>query len=779
MKQALALLFLFVAATGSLTCQTGIVRGYVIDRNSKEVLPYATCIEETTGKGYVANEMGFLSFKIAVPSIIVEVSYVGYKSGKFEIIRNADTLVFFTLDPIEIKEVQVIAERKALLLKAQSGKVTVPLRAIEAVPKFLGESDLLKSLSILPGVASGMEGYSNLLVRGGNADQNLYLLDGCPVFNINHLGGFVSLFNTNAIKHIDVYKNSFPASFGGKASSVVDVRLRDGDRESYKGEVSVGLLSSGILLEGPLIRNRMSFLFSGRATYFHLLTYPSRKNYKENGEGSFNNYNFYDINARINYSINNHSKLFFSLYSGYDQLDMVDASNSYVVGNDILATNNEIKTNRLKNLMVSTGINGTFGHSLFITAYTYFSGYGQNAVNEQTSKYFDSHEYSSSKILMGLSKFGAAVKTDYYSANQKHIVKSSIEGGIYSIIPGEINYRHTDFLNNFSVDTLYGKVASVSPIEVSLSVQDEYAILQNLTINTGLRLNGFKNESSVFSSIEPRLSIQYRPTFQYTLGLSYGNTHQYIHGLVNNIGGFERVHWFGANAEVNPQNANHFSLSFSGVLERIEVDYTIECFYKSMSNLPLIRPVYREDDLKDFWENRFDRSGTGSAYGTEFQLTKQTKSFLAVLSYTLMNSTRIYPNINFGKPFPSDFDRRHDCTLMLQYDNQKNVTYGLLYTIKSGLPVNLPSGYQSNQTLFDSYLVYNGYNTFKLPTYHRLDLSIQRNWKSPRGNKRLIFLSVYNVYARINPTALYFREGKIKKVSYLTIVPSFGYKYQF
>lgn len=263
---------LFIASSTISISQTSRVRLLITAQGSKECIPYAVVENLNTGKNYVANEAGIIQVvMLSNKSCKLRVTALGYKTIDFDVVAATDTSMALEFEALELEEVRVYGERKTNLLRTQSGKISVPLRVMANVPKFIGEPDLLKAITIFPGVTSGMDGYSAIMVRGGNNDQNLYLLDDCPVFNINHLGGFTSLINTNSLKHVEIYKNSFPSHYGGKLSGVLDIKLRDGNKTEYHGEFSLGLVPSGMLVEGPIIKNRLSFLVSARVSYFDLI----------------------------------------------------------------------------------------------------------------------------------------------------------------------------------------------------------------------------------------------------------------------------------------------------------------------------------------------------------------------------------------------------------------------------------------------------------------------------------------------------------------------------
>jgi len=750
----------------------------VVDKSSGVGIPYATCQLLSNQKGFVANESGYISFVTTKGQNSIKASSVGYNAAVLDFELVSDTALTLYLESIEIGEVKVYSDRKLTLLKAQSGKITVPLYAIESVPKFLGEPDLLKSLMIYPGITSTMDGYSSLLIRGGNSDQNLFLIDDCPVFNINHLGGFVSLFNTNSIKYVDVYKNSFPSQYGGKISGVIDIKTRDGNMYEYHGEVSLGIVSSGFLIEGPIIKNRMTFLTSFRTSYFDLINKSLREDYEKSGNGSYFNYKFYDMNTRLSYYLSKNSRVYLSFYNGKDNMENFDASVNLYTSTGINEKTTDISSNTQNNTLVSLGYRNNSG-VISTSVNGYLSLYSQLNKEYHEQIIVPENNINDSEMKIGLYKYGFKIISDYsFRSNDKILV--SFESGWYSVVPGEF-HRFT-FSSIDSITNIFstGKYNSGHPFEVAGSIENQNKLLNgSMELKFGVRLNQFNNDlGKVFFDIEPRISATYFINELSHLGLSYTQMNQYIHGLVNNLGGFERIHWFASGNELLPQCSQQYSLSYNAIIKKYDADIIAEFFYKKSHNLPLIKTVQSALDYQNFWVNRFDPSGVGYSYGFELLLTKQTPRFLGIISYTYQKSFRRFETLNEGKWFPYDFDRPHNLNIQLQLNSKKNIVYSATFVLRSGTPINLPSGIATSN-LFFSYSTYNGYNNYRLPVYHRLDLSVKRNWNTSKGNTFSFFISIFNAYARVNPTAVEINNNKLKGISYFTIIPSAGISYKF
>jgi hypothetical protein len=771
---------IFIGSISISSPQKVVIYGYIRDVNSGEPLPYSTCLIRGTGHGVAANDAGYYNIKANKGTLLLEASYVGYRTLVVELYAHRDTTLNFLLEPMELAEVQVSAQRQSLLIQSLSGKVTVPLQNIQAVPAFGGEADILKSLTYLPGVTGGRDGYSTLLVRGGNPDQNLMLLDGCPVFNVSHLGGFVSLFNPIAVKHVDLYKNSYPSQYGGRASSVLDVKLRDGSKEKVKGELFLGILSSGFLVEGPLIKGKSSFLISARTSNFYFLNANNRRELKETGQGNSLDYIFYDINARFNSELDKKTKIYFSIYSGGDYIDHQLIETGQKINNQIIWKEEALTKSSISNQALTLGVNRVIGTNLYGNFYSYLSLYNQNDIIEKNDIDIPIIIENKTDKRNGIAKYGIASRFDYQTPLSNLKLTFGFDLGSYSIIPDNYRVYRSIVIDEYSniIDTTFGGNLKSSPLDFSIFVDNTYNVTKKLLVKGGIRFNYFVNNHFRFTDLEPRLSIRYLPTTNHAFGISYSIVNQYIHGITTRDDFIEKMLWFSASDEFAPQKANQYSASLNGVSNWQNFDYGVEIFYKKMNNLPDIYGVsYR--NLSVFAENRVISGGIGDAYGLEIHIQKQTPIFLTAFAYTLSQSKRQIKEINSGEVYPSDFDRLHDFSWLMQFHYSEKISYGFMFIAHSGTPFSLPVGRVRDNPFTYSYNVFDGVNSHRMPIYHRLDVSVKRNWDTRFGRKKYIAVSIFNTYAKINPTSVVIENGKFKKKSYLTIVPSVSFHYEF
>lgn len=764
----LFLLFPLVFKGQSLTLSV-----FVRAKLSEEPLPYATCIDKLSGKGFVCNEQGFFSFTTLNNNINLQISYVGYNKYDISINLKKDSLIFIYLDPFELDEVEIKINKTPFYTLSMSGKVTIPLENINLIPPFMGEKDVIKALTFLPGVSFGREGYSTLLVRGGNRDQNLILLDGCPIFNVNHLGGFISLFNTNAIQHVDLYKNSFPARFGGKTSSVLDIRMKEGNREKIKGEITTGILSTGALIEGPIINKKTTIIASFRTSYLYLLQHFARQDYKNNNQGSYTDYNFYDVNAKISHSITESSKLFLNFYTGGDYF----SSNEKTIRSS--QSSFEINGYNINNLASTIGYQFVANKKYYYTISLFSSSYRLASKYESVLQQTQNTDSIISTLKTSIGETGVQFSLNFQPKEHVHNIRIGAKMSTSPMLPGVFTYSEKLYPGASSFSYTYGLNKVVYPMTLAFFVEDEWNITEYATLNSGLRGSIWRTESFTTQMLEPRFSIRLGNQSNGAFNLGYSLSQQPIHGVVSMNYGLEREIWLPSSKNLLPQTAHQLSGGIYLKSESYNTDYSLETFYKKMNNLLDFGSIGSEQNISNSLEDVVYKNGIGEVYGLEFLVEKRSDFFYSSLSYTISKSTRQFPELNSGKSFASDFDRLHDLCLLVNYTPSKNVSYGLLFVLQSGTPTTLPSGYFPGNNGFPGYFIYSGLNTHRLPPYHRVDFSMKRTWDNKRGRKKIINLNVYNVYARINPVYIFIDNEVIVKKSYFRIIPSVSYTYEF
>ena len=788
-------ILLFIC-TNSFTQNT--LSGYIFDLQSREPLIGATIFDSLTQTGTTANEFGYYRLSLKKQNAALRVSYVGYRTQQlFLSDMGKDTVLNILLPPsVYLGTVTVIGNRDNNIETIQPGKVNVPLERLQGIPSVGGERDLLKALSVLPGVANGAEGTSSLLVRGGGQDQNLFVLDGANTYNTGHLLNFISIFNPDALKKVDFYKGGFPARFGGRLSSVVDVTFREGNKEHFEGKFEIGLINSKLSLEGPIGKSRKtSYLFAARATYldaFQLLLGNSMKNVKNGRKETYNGYDFYDINAKITHEFDDKNKLYISYYEG---LDWLRFASKYQYAREYSNYSNSIVNRALSaryykiikpNFSMNTGLNYTINvgnsknYSLSQFNYTPF---GKNQLDETN---FKADNY--------LEDYNAYVRFDY-SPSSKHFIRFGLESTIHQYK----TYESTNSLRQYiAPDSTILQVTEhlTNPIlrgyESAVYVEDEISFTKNIVMNIGLRGSLFKSNDNIFSNLEPRLAFRYTLPKLFTINVTAAQTVQYSHALLSNEIGLDKLVWVPSSKDYEPEKANQISFGIAKQIKKGGLDISFDFYYKQMNHLTQF--VFRqENNIYQNWQQNTLRNGKGEAYGFEFMLNKTEGRFNGLMSYTLSWNNRQYDDFNGGKTFPFKYDRRHIFNTYGSYQLSKKWKIGALWTYNTGFRVTTPNGQLVGVPFFDdnASLLYTQVNNSKMPDYHRLDLNAIKEKILKNGRIQTWSINVYNAYSRLNPIFVYVRKeyknpitgvvtpAKVKGITLLPIVPSVNYALKF
>jgi hypothetical protein len=768
------LLLCFLSICKLTIAQNFTINGYVRDAETGEALLFANCFDSTTFKGTITNPYGFYTLSLPKGKVRIVVSYVGYKDKLLGFVLTKDTTVSFELESKteELQEV-VVSSHIPIHQQVIMGKITVPLKTIEAIPSFAGEADLMKAICYIPGISAGREGYSNIYVRGGDRGQNLTLLDGAKLYNTNHVGGFVSLFNSNIIKHLDVYKGGFPARYGGRASSVIDIYTKDGNRNNFHGKYNIGLLSSGLLFEGPLKKN-ISFIFAVRSSYYDLFTLPARRNYKQTGTGFYFGYTFFDINSKISWEASDKNRLFLSFFTGHDLQKSEDA--------DKASFQESISSNKLKihNTGISLGQNYIIAPKLFVKNSVAYSSY-----NNKLESYDKLTQYGSSTTdkyysFSEINDFTIQSRFEY-SPNTFHSIKTGIELSYYSFIPGMQNTFTENLNTNSTLDTTIGFVNALSAFENNIYLEDELHISGKLWLYIGIRGTSYICKDTIYYGAEPRLSFRWLITKSLSYKANYTIMNQSNHVLVNNYMGFEKEIWIAATKNLPPQKAEQISTGLFYSYGKKNIEISVEVFYKTMANLlEYHSPVDDEDNLNNI-ENIVAKDGKGESYGIETQIAKSEGRVNGSINYTLAWNYRQFYNLNNGKKYPFIYDRRHDLSIVSTYTISNTYSFNANFVLSSGMPFTLPEGFIKQDDFFYHYYAYSGINNRRLPLYHRLDVSLVKKGKTRKGNNKQFEINIFNVYARKNPVYIYYdsNTGKVFQKSLFSIIPTLSYSVEF
>ncbi|TMM55964.1 TonB-dependent receptor [Maribacter algarum] len=770
------------------------VSGYITETGSGENLLGVSIYVPKLKLGTTSNDYGFFSLTLPEGNHEVYISYIGYGTEIKKIELNKDTVwaIELTTSAESLEEVVVTADEKVKESKVtQMSTVKINPSVIQDVPALLGEKDVLKTLQLLPGIQAGSEGSSGFFVRGGTPDQNLIVLDDAVVYNSNHLFGFFSVFNGDAIKSVEAFKGGFPARFGGRLSSVIKIDMKDGNKEKLSGKFNIGLISSSVLLEGPINKGKTSFIVSGRRTYADVLARPFIKAETE-GEGN-GGYYFADLNFKIHHIFSPKDKIYWSNYYGRDKF--------YGETNE---QNYEDKV-RLGwgNITSTLRWNHQYNNKLFSNTSLIFSNYEFKVTGDFKETFQDGEvEESFFRTSSGINDF--TLKTDFdYFPNSKHSIKFGALATNHNFKPQRILIKD-DFAGN--VDA----TQELNSFEGAVYAEDDWKLTDKLRISPGFRLSYFKQGDKQYVNPEPRLALAYNYKPDLAFKASYTRMNQYIHLLSSSGIGLPTDLWVSSTDRVKPQTSQQFAVGVAKDFFDKDYSITVEGYYKTMDDVI----AYKEgasflaiEDLESGkttnWEDNIT-AGKGWAYGGEILLRKQTGKLTGWLGYTLSWSERQFDELNLGKKFFDRYDRRHDISLVGIYKPRDRITLSATWVFATGnnytLPnlqrLDTPDGFpiQNSSNFFggQTQQFSTQRNNFRGESSHRLDLGIQLHKKLKKGRERTWGFSLYNSYARQNPfiytTGDSFYnfddpnatvENELTRTSVLMLIPSFNYTFKF
>ncbi len=765
--------------------QRPVISGYVRDDRG-EALSGASV---STRDGYLArtNAYGFFSLAIApVDSVRLEVSGAGHQTLQLDLLLPdaVGTPLSLTLLPVELATVEILAKSEGSSFSAVSplGNRQFSMQQLARIPAPGGESDLLKALAMTPGVSQGVEGTSGILVRGGTPDQNLILLDGSTVYNVSHAFGFLSVFNADAVQSVDLMTGPFPARFGGRLSSIIDVHMREGSRSDWHGKIGLGLVSSKFLLEGPVVKEKSSFIASGRTSNLSLLLLPSRINYTRNefGEANHTFFQFWDFNIKYNHTINKKNNIFVSLYGGGDVYELRQRA--------AREEPESVVSLQWGNLIGCIRHTWLASDRLFIKNNIHISDFNYSLRNEQRSI----NPAESQRIRGNTSVRDVSVRSELeYAAGQRHLIKAGVEVIIHGFMPQNVEFRIGD-----SLPTLRSPSGRVTAREWSVYAEDEFSIRTNLVAGYGLRYNAFLVNGRQYASLQPRIGLRYNWTPVWALKIGYSEMQQNLHLLTNNGIGLPNDIWLPATERVAPQSARQITGGVVREFRQYGMNASFEAYYKHMKN-----QIDAKDNanflfnIDQNWQDLIETGGVGRAYGFEWFIQKSRGRFTAMAGYTLAWSARRFANIDQGAWYFSRYDRRHDVELSGSFKLNKQWEISANWVYQTGAAITLPTGrYEGPLTDPPGFaFTYTARNGVRLPAYHRADISFTRTkpvrkWKG----ERILSLQIYNVYNRQNPYYLELANEKIVNASgevsvntklvqrsLLPILPSFNWSITF
>ncbi|MDG1037001.1 MAG: TonB-dependent receptor [Crocinitomicaceae bacterium] len=794
-------IFLFVANTSftQSTSQTYTLSGYVTDAKSGESIFGAKVFIPSIKKGALTNNYGFYSLTVPSGKYVVEFRLSGVQTKKKEITLNSDVRYDMELGESiqDIDEIKVVANADQNTNSTQLGSHELDIDEIKTLPAFMGEVDIIKTIQLLPGVSSAAEGGQGFYVRGGGPDQNLVLLDEAVVYNAAHLFGFFSVFNADAVKNVNLIKGGMPANFGGRMSSVLEVSMNEGNNKKFRVKGGIGAISSRITVEGPLKKNKGSFVLSGRRTYIDLIMKAA---ISDTSPFAGSSYFFYDMNLKMNYKLGDKDRLYLSGYYGKDEFIFGNIEDGFSVdmpwGNGIAA----LRWNHLFSSRLFMNVTGTYTNYLF--------------------EFGSAQDQFRFELNSGISDWGGKVDFSYYPST-RHTLKWGLDYTFHTFTPISVSAES----NDVEFDT--GLAQKLISHESAAYVLDEFDLNEKIKINAGIRYSTFQHVGpftryfkgdgistqdstrtyekgdliQFYHGLEPRISGRIKLNKNSSIKAGYAYNYQYVHLTSLSAVSLPTDVWYPTTSKAKPQQGWQTSLGYFKNFNQNMFETSIEFYYKGLKNLIEYKEgALPNDNVNDNTDNLLV-FGTGWSYGTEFFIKKKKGKFTGWIGYTWSKTERKFPDLNNGVPFPAKYDRRHDLSVILSYKLNERWVFSSAFIYATGNTLTLPSSWyvQDQDLLFN----YGPRNSTRMAPYHRLDLSATWYSKAYKEQKNLETgetikvkkkvrsnwaFSIYNVYNRANPYFLYvdndgdFFSGNfdisIKQVTLFPIIPSVTWNFE-
>lgn len=766
-----------------------IVSGIIEEYLSKEKIKSVTIFSGSNKNSVVSNDFGYFSVTVSKgDSCVLLFTHSSFETLELTLAVYRDTFITVSLIP-KVKELSgiEISGNRPNDAKSNIGTISIPVKKLAKIPSLFGEQDIVKAIQMLPGVHNTNEGSTGYYVRGGGPDQNLILVDGIPIYNVSHLFGLFSLFPADAVKSVDLIKGGFPARYGGRLSSVLDIKLKDGNKHKFDGSYSVGLLSSHFSMEGPIEKNKSSFFVAGRRTYFDLLSKPFFKN------GSKSIYNFYDAIAKLNFNLSAKSNLTVSSYLGRDHYgSTVTEKRQEVNGNATVESESGMNWGNITvlakwNYAMSSKMN--INQSLNYTKYSNVNEF--NTVSNDANGNADPVRGSSFVFTTGINDITYKSELDYYYSD-----KIKFKGGI--------GYTHHFFTpstsiiksNNTGIPFVDKRtIGNLKTNEGWLFLESDISLNHRLQANLGIHNSYYRVEQRTYFSAQPRMNGRVLLNKNSSMELSLSYAVQPVHLLTNNGLGLPVDLWVPATKNVPPQRAMQYSLGYK-LKTNQQIEFLVDAYLKNMAGVIEYSEGASFLSSTAGWESKVEQ-GKGVAYGTEFFLHKKTGIISGWIGYTLSWSKRKFENLNQGKWFWYKYDRRHDLKIVLIYEPTGKFDCAFNFILYSGNKTTIPNVVYTAPTgyvppiyagfLFDVNTEYVFHaterNNFTYKLYHRADVSFNFNKVKKRGI-RTWNISVYNVYGRQNPFFYSLKEtaeGSLRlfQHSIFPLLPSVSYQFNF
>ena len=781
MKQFFTFLLLFALLTGQAQ-QKYTVSGTITDAKTGESLMGVNVfLKSNPQKGVVSNYYGYYALRLAAGTHTLVFNSIGYKDREITVSLNKNVKYDIKLVPASETLEEVVINQKTKVRNVRStvlGTHAIKVKTINNLPVLFGEKDILKIIQLLPGVKPAGEGQSGFYVRGGNIDENLILLDEAPVYNASHVLGFFSVFNSDAIRDVKLYKGHIPARYGSRLSSVLEMRMKEGNNQKLHGQGGIGLISSRFTLEAPIVKDKASFLISGRRTYVDLLF----KTFSNNEGVDNTSLYFYDLNVKTNWRINQNNRLFLSGYFGRDIFGYSEDYNSFG-----FSWGNATTTLRFNHIFNSRLFSNT---SLIFSDYNYLIKLEDKG---HTNFYFD----------LGAGIQDMSIKNDFnYFLNDRHKINFGFDITHHSLKPS--TFSSSEFSEELEKLNLTNRYA----FENALYLSDKFNISDRLKLYYGLRYTNFihlgggdftkYNEQGApefthhynrwqavktFHGLAPRISLSYAFNDKHSVKTAFSKTYQFLHLMTNSSSSNPTDVWMPSGLNIPAQKSYQTSFGYFRNLLDGNLEFSAEVYYKTMHNVVdyktgaqiTLNPEIEKDLLY----------GQGKAYGLELLLRKKQGKLNGWISYTLSRSLKQFDGVNNGKWFSARQDRIHDISVVMNYKLSSRVDFGAVWVYYTGNAVTFPAGFY--QIDGQEYPYFTERNGGRMPNYHRMDVSLTLHNKPEKKFRSNWNFAIYNAYGRLNPYFIYFREdwehnGQTLKAKQFTLfrwVPSISYNFKF
>ena len=778
MRTTIFWLFCLFIVSPFASAQNQRINGFVYDKHTNETLIGATIFQTNGGNGTITNKFGYFTLNTEKMDIVtITISFLGYKA---EVLQGNlyDTLLHIYLDPagFEMSEVEVTALKK-LEEQAQMSRVSIKMEQIKNLPNIMGAPDILKAYQLMPGINMGNEGNNGLFVRGGTPDQNLFLLDDVPLYNVSHLGGLFSIFDPAMVKKVDLYKGGFPARYGGKIAAVVDIRNKDGNMHKWQGEAGWSILLSNVFIEGPIKEGKSSVALSARRSNIDIYTFLyNRLNSKSFNQG----YTFFDLNLKASVRLSDKNRLFFTSYAGSDNVYHFERQN--------LETS---KTKLSSNLGWGNTMAGirwlhVLNNNIFTNTTFAYSGYRYENSNKNELTFTNDERKVVEKLTVFSGINDLIIKNDTEISLKRVNFNTGFSFTQHFYTPTSLSYESSNE-NEKDTDNIRNNLQAFEG-----SVYGEVEYQQNkISSILGMRANTYLVEKTLYPMVEPRFVLNYQFIPRFSIKASYNIMHQTSHLLTNSNTGLPSDIWVPSTSSIKPEKAHQVAAGIVHTTNH-EIEISVEAFVRRISGLIDYKNGVMFYSSGMSWDDKIEKGGKGNVKGIELLIKKDNGILTGWAGYSLNFNERLFANLNNGRAFPFTYEQRHNISLVLNYMFSQKFSISSAWQYHTGNNITLPAAryelydniYRRTESdQFSTIHLYDKKNGFKMPDYHRLDLAFNFTKKKPNGIAKWSW-SVYNVYNRQNAYYLFLKaesNGKIRlyQQSLFPLMVNFGYTFSF